>query len=1441
MLKAHFKPISLYYRGMCLYSLWGKVGQPWEAMTQEDSGEAINQLYITTLRKYEALKDECDSFRKRYTDIASSHSNNISKLELSQEEITRLKKQYEEVVREKKCLKQQCTEAIMQWDTALRDKNRLQEEAQKLREKNEELLKEMNTQMAESQNLNKDFKRLQSERNAAMQEYTLVMSERDTVHKEMDKLQEELNAASKRIKSIEQSTLENNKERETMHLQLETLKREVAASLHDRDKAIKECNELRERYGAEEDSSKEWENSYKDYDTYKQERDMKLKDASDLAMTTSHDLYSKAQKERLENLDQANQEIDRLRKTVEKLQSDLDEAKREAEVSKGRRDWAFSERDKIVLERESIRAHCDKLRHERDRAVSELAEALRDSDDMMKQRNEASKELKELREKLEAMQEKTVSVRHVIGHNNSRDSAIDTDMQEWELETLQLQIGILSERDLGLEISGGSDDAHYGSSDGAVYVASLSKDSPFEGKLRLHDQLIRINGFECQGASQSNVNNAILKCGGWVQVTVRRRRSGGRTLHTTQIHCRNPSHHGLILQTGIYIANILPGSPAAREGNLAIGDRVLNVNGKPVEATASCEEAQALLDSSGEVIQLTTLKSVGGSSSLSAPLSSSSSGHNMTEDDKAFLSTSPSKDAYALPLGRGTRDLGLKLTRGGEERRVGSSERVVYNVTKPTEEKGSTGGPWGQFKNIVKPRRHSKERGDGRSESREKEDKRKSVINRGIGIPTFDQEKENAIAELDSVLESYRYTSSSSSSSGTAKRSKKKEKSGGTWPKYRGGIITLNDINIGTIKAPVPRKERPPLSMYLTSVSSESNQLPSSSPKTYVSPYDLDENKHHNINSSGARGNNCGLRANLTSNNNPRSAHPMFSVFKSIENTDLTSPYKISEHYGSPNYSTQPPGQQIYSNLSSRIGVGASVTDRKDESEKEHQEQQQQHHSSPDTSLDFSVRSGNVGKEELEYYVKKNWVKYPHNETEGGPLHHQPSSLPPVYLGRPIKLASLGDYLPPNSRIPHSHSGLYSPTSGALRASPAFAPYSTLSYHPHSHPHTVSGGVSSYSSPSYSSPPPLPMLGGSPNFLSPSRSGDSILSSPGPDRDPRDIRNYYENQISSSPTFWLNLSSGSGLGGFYHSASPSVDTGGGLKRAIHPHHPHGLRIAQEEPAGLTHSHVGPPSYHDYQRTVSTIPRKRDEERLRIATSTGIGGNKNGRNTLMERGFDRGEQNPERESPMPRAYPVTQISHSVNNPHMLQKKAQSGDLRSIYIEKEKEPLGIQIRCLESGGVYVGLCVGDQLLEVCGINMRSANKTLASTVLSQCGNSVTMLVQYNPEKYHEAESWDESSSGGSMIMGSRSGTPTPQNSPKAARSSPIGGKDEEEEEEEEDLPPSSSSTLRAPLDPRDTLEHSLPPSARSTLTRPQATHLLNVLKRQESFTSILCTPE
>lgn len=68
--------------------------------------------------------------------------------------------------------------------------------------------------------------------------------------------------------------------------------------------------------------------------------------------------------------------------------------------------------------------------------------------------------------------------------------------------------------------------------------------------------------------------------------------------------------------------------------------------------------------------------------------------------------------------------------------------------------------------------------------------------------------------------------------------------------------------------------------------------------------------------------------------------------------------------------------------------------------------------------------------------------------------------------------------------------------------------------------------------------------------------------------------------------------------------------------------------------------------------------------------------------------------------------------------------------------------------------VGLQIGDQLLEFCGINMRSATYEIAAKFLRQSGNSITMLVQYNPLKYEENSGSDEDS--------------TPQNSPKAMRS-------------------------------------------------------------------------
>lgn len=61
--------------------------------------------------------------------------------------------------------------------------------------------------------------------------------------------------------------------------------------------------------------------------------------------------------------------------------------------------------------------------------------------------------------------------------------------------------------------------------------------------------------------------------------------------------------------------------------------------------------------------------------------------------------------------------------------------------------------------------------------------------------------------------------------------------------------------------------------------------------------------------------------------------------------------------------------------------------------------------------------------------------------------------------------------------------------------------------------------------------------------------------------------------------------------------------------------------------------------------------------------------------------------------------------------------------------------ISLKKVNEGSIAkrVGLKVGDQLLEICGINMRSANKEAAANVLRQCGQTVAMKVQYNPDKF------------------------------------------------------------------------------------------------------------
>lgn len=45
-----------------------------------------------------------------------------------------------------------------------------------------------------------------------------------------------------------------------------------------------------------------------------------------------------------------------------------------------------------------------------------------------------------------------------------------------------------------------------------------------------------------------------------------------------QFPVSNNMDHGLSLESGVYISHIAPGSQAAKEGSLAVGDRILTVS-----------------------------------------------------------------------------------------------------------------------------------------------------------------------------------------------------------------------------------------------------------------------------------------------------------------------------------------------------------------------------------------------------------------------------------------------------------------------------------------------------------------------------------------------------------------------------------------------------------------------------------------------------------------------------------------------------------------------------------------------------------------------------------------------------------------------------------------------------------------------------------------------
>jgi hypothetical protein len=234
--------------------------------------------------------------------------------------------------------------------------------------------------------------------------------------------------------------------------------------------------------------------------------------------------------------------------------------------------------------------------------------------------------------------------------------------------------------------------------------------------------------------------------------------------------------------------------------------------------------------------------------------------------------------------------------------------------------------------------------------------------------------------------------------------------------------------------------------------------------------------------------------------------------------------------------------------------------------------------------------------------------------------------------------------------------------------------------------------------------------------------------------------------------------------------------------------------------------------------LSTFPKR--NQRFRIPSNPSVTSKSSG-GKLSTSSIDKASSSilSDRGSPMPCSYHVDWLSPHSGSSDGSDRTAKAGDVRNIYIERSSAPLGIQINCdtQGTGGVFVsqvnenslaalaGLLVGDQLLEICGINMRNANYTLAANVLRQCGDTIRMLVQYNPDKYKETEEADsddadvdededmEDEDEDDTGPNDSTSTSTPQSSPIEHTAKAIIVRTNTNPNEDENIPSSATSTL------------------------------------------------
>lgn len=413
---------------------------------------------------------------------------------------------------------------------------------------------------------------------------------------------------------------------------------------------------------------------------------------------------------------------------------------------------------------------------------------------------------------------KTQTQNSQLGTNNSsRDSAIEADLQEFEMETKIIAIEREHKSsDWGFTLS--SDDKH-------LFVDSVSKESAADGKLKVNDIVIKLNDNPLN--NELKVAEDLLKKNDLqIVITVQRKRAT-RFVQTITFSVDKGQDHGLVLETGYYVSRINAGSVAAKEGNIAVGDRVLSINDKATDELADYDVMQ-LLESHNIVLQViknstnVCSQSANSSSAVSSSKSSAepnSKSVNLRERQKKMVSCCSQTDNI-MTTQPTTKPLVPSdyqtISRTNGERNSGIMAAMNKTLISPLSNSSISSSPIREAQSSPAPtlldKAYSKLIGDRKFFG----DKKQSSKSK----QTFCEDETKTLAELDKVLDKYSNGKlADKHSKNKFVKSSKKEKNGGTWPKYRGhqpvpSLQNYTNVNAVTTLHPIKRKERKSLGIF---------------------------------------------------------------------------------------------------------------------------------------------------------------------------------------------------------------------------------------------------------------------------------------------------------------------------------------------------------------------------------------------------------------------------------------------------------------------------------------------------------------------------------------------------------------------------------------------------------------------------------------------------